>query len=436
MSKAKPLSSHILGTSKVTRRTFVAGSAAVAASTSLMRGVSARPASQSVSGDVLMWAYPLVGMEEDKSMWDDIISGFNAEYPDVKISIELQPWDRRVEKLVTAMTAKVGPDVWYINIEDIPTHADHGRLVSFDDVYTAEELADFYPGALGAMSWKNTLWASPILVAVYASFYNKTIFEEAGVTAFPATWDDLRAAAPVFKDAGYYLTEFETGDPQAFFYPLVWQAGGEPFTDGQPTFNSPEGVTALEFVLELFAGEYSPESVTAAEGIAITERPIGLGEVALALPAYGSGDIQQLVDAWGEDVLQITDPPKNVEQVSTGGVGAYAVSSQSKNPDAAKAWVKYITNTESTTKINKLAGYLPPRISAGDVHTDNPVMSALSATLPFMKAFPALPGGRQILSDALAPEIQAAILGEKTAQEALDAAAARAKDIIAEQSVA
>jgi ABC-type glycerol-3-phosphate transport system substrate-binding protein len=51
-----------------------------------------------------------------------------------------------------------------------------------------------------------------------------------------------------------------------------------------------------------------------------------------------------------------------------------------------------------------------------------------------MKAFPALPGGRQILTDALAPEIQAAILGEKSAKEALDAAAARAKDIITEQS--
>ena len=40
------------------------------------------------------------------------------------------------------------------------------------------------------------------------------------------------------------------------FYPLVWQAGGEPFIDGQPAFNSPEGVAALDFVLELFKGEY------------------------------------------------------------------------------------------------------------------------------------------------------------------------------------
>lgn len=342
--------------------------------------------------------------------------------------------DRRVEKLLTAMAANIGPDVWYINIEDIPTHADHGRLVSFEDVFTTEERADFYPGALGAMSWKDTLWAAPILVAVYASFYNKQIFTEAGVSEFPVTWDDMRAAAPKFKDAGYYLTEFETGDPQAFFYPLVWQAGGEPFVDGQPAFNSPEAVTALEFVLELFAGKYAPESVTAAEGIAITERPIGLGEVALALPAYGSGDIQQLADAWGEGVLEISAPPKNVNQVSTGGVGAYAVSSQSENQDAAKAWVKYITSTESTTMINSLAGYLPPRVSAGDIHADDPILSPHGATLPYMKAFPSLPGGRQILTDALAPEIQAAILGEKSAQEALDAAATRATEIIAEQS--
>ena len=426
--------SRILGTRRVTRRKFVAGSAALAATSGLVRGTSARQTAAELSGELLMWAYPLIGQEEDGQMWETLVSGFNEQHPDVKITVELQPWDRRVEKLLTAMAAGIGPDVWYINIEDIPNHAKHGRLVALDDAFTAEDKADFFQASLDAMSWDGTLWAAPILVAIYASFYNKNIFDQAGVAEFPATWDDMRAAAPKFKDAGYYLTEFETGDPQAFFYPLVWQAGGEPFVDGEPTFNSPEAVTALEFVLELFNGEYAPQSVTAAEGIAITERPIGLGEVALALPAYGSGDIQLLVDAWDEGVLQISPPPKNVAQVSTGGVGGYAVSTQSKNQDAAKAWVQYITNPEGATLINTVSGYLPPRQSVGDIHADDPVLSPLGATLPFMKAFPSVIGGRQILTDALAPEIEAAILGDKTAQEALDAAVARAKEIITEQS--
>lgn len=428
--------SRILGSHKVTRRSFVAGSAALAATSGLVRGASARQASSELSGELLMWAYPLVGQEEDGQMWEQLTGGFNEQHPDVEIKIELQPWDRRVEKLLTAMAAGIGPDVWYINIEDIPSHAKAGRLVALDDAFTAEDKADFYPASLEAMSWNGTLWASPILVAIYSSFYNTSVFAEAGVEAFPATWDDMRAAAPKFKDAGYYLTEYETGDPQAFFYPLIWQAGGEPYVNGEPAFNSPEGVTALEFVLELFNGDYAPESVTAAEGISITERPIGLGEVALGLPSYGSWDIQLLVDTWGEGVLEISAPPKNVQQVNTGGVGGYAVSAASENQDAGKAWVQYITNTAGATLINTVSGYLPPRISVGDIHAGNPVLSPLGATLPYMRAFPSVIGGRQILTDALAPEIEAAILGQKSAQEALDAAVARAKEIMAEQSEA
>lgn len=91
-TKARRLSSLIPGTNTVTRRSFVAGSAALAAAGGLIRGTSARQTSQSPSGDLLMWAYPLVGMDEDGKMWDSLVEGFNAQYPDVKVSIELQPW--------------------------------------------------------------------------------------------------------------------------------------------------------------------------------------------------------------------------------------------------------------------------------------------------------------------------------------------------------
>jgi multiple sugar transport system substrate-binding protein len=206
--------------------------------------------------------------------------------------------------------------------------------------------------------------------------------------------------------------------------------------DGKPAFNSPEGVKALDFVVEMFNNDWTPASGISAEGIAVTEKPLGLGEVALALPSYGSWDIVQLAEAWGDGVLEITDPPKDVEQVSTGGAGGYAISSASDNQDAAKAWVQFITNTENSTLINQTAGYLPPRISAGNIHGDDPILGPLAATLPFMRAFPNLPGGRQILTDAIGPEIEAAILGNKSTQEALDAAAARAQEIIDEQSAA
>lgn len=419
---------------RTNRRTFLAAGAAMTASlATLPRPASAAPARQALSGELLMWAYPLRGDAEDSAMWATLIEGFNAEHPDITINLELQPWERRVESLTTALTTGLGPDVWYINIEDIPNHAQNGRLVSLDDVLSEEDRADYLPAAIEALSWDGQLWASPILIAIYSSFYNQTIFDAAGVSEVPETWEDILAVAPTFKEAGYYVTEYDPASPQNFFYPLVWQAGGEPYVDGAPAFNGPEGVAALEFVLALYAGEFVPQSA-AAEGLPITESPLGLGEVALALPGYGSDDILQLMEAWGDDALQISAPPQNVEQASTGGVAGYAVSAASDNQAAAIAWVRYITNPESMILINQTSGYLPPRTSVGNVHENDPVLSALGETLPYMRPFPAILGGRQILDDALGPEIEAAVLGQKSAQQALDAAAARAEQIIAEQA--
>ena len=73
MNETDRLSSRILGSRKVNRRSFVAASAALAATSGLVRGTSARQAGSELSGDLLMWAYPLVGQEEDSQLWETLV---------------------------------------------------------------------------------------------------------------------------------------------------------------------------------------------------------------------------------------------------------------------------------------------------------------------------------------------------------------------------
>jgi len=381
-----------------------------------------------------MWVYPLIGEAgADEAMWADIIERFNAEHPDISVTVQVQPWDRRVEQLTTAMAAGVGPDVWYINIEDIPNHAENGRLVNFDDIISADEKADYLPAALTGLSYKGSLWAAPILMSVTTTFYNTAVFKEAGVTTFPGTWDEMRAAGPVFKEQGFYLTQYDAGDPQGHFYPLIWQAGGAPYNeDGTVAFNSPEGLEALTFVVELFENEYAPATAATAEGIPITESPLGAGKVAVG-EGEESGALNQLSEAWGEGVLKIGEPLRYREQAAAGTVAGYAISAQSANKEAAAVWVQFITSPETMTEIDSKSGYFVPRQSIGKIHTDDPILSALEDQLPLVRATPAVLGGREVLTDALAPEIQAAVLGQKSPQQALDDAAAMATSIINEQ---
>ncbi|MFK5164024.1 ABC transporter substrate-binding protein [Propionibacterium freudenreichii] len=61
-----------------------------------------------------------------------------------------------------------------------------------------------------------------------ALFYNKEVFDAAGVDRAPATWEEYYQAARKIRAIGKYITS-DAGDP-GFFDSMVWQAGGQPFS--------------------------------------------------------------------------------------------------------------------------------------------------------------------------------------------------------------
>lgn len=393
---------------------------------------SAGTSPTSTSGSVTMWIYPLIGdAGKDQALWDGIVKDFGAKYPNVKVDFEVQPFDKRVEKLTTAMAVGHGPDVWYINIEDVPNHAQNGRLIPFDDLLAQDVKSDYLPEALKALTYNGRLWAAPILASVQATFYNTKLFATAGLTTYPATWDDVLGIAPKLKEKGIYLTQFDATDPQGKFYPFLWQAGGKVFSDDGKSvlFNSPEGVEALTFVTGLFNNKYIPQA-TVSGNIPITETPLGKEEAAAGFHLAESGRVKQLSAAWGAGVLKIGPPLKYKDQVTSGTIAGFAISSKAKSKDAATAWVQYLISPEVMKKIDKATGYFVPRKSIGSIHAEDPILGELEKYLPQVRPTPTHLLGRQIASDVLAPEIQAAVLGQKDPKQALNDAAKRANDLI------
>src|SRR5215216_6330376 len=98
-------------------------------------------------------------------------------------------------------------------------------------------------------------------------FYRKDLFEKHSLKA-PATWNDVLAAAKTIQEKesaganggqiyGYVMRAAQGNAAVADFMPIFWAFGGEMFNpEGKPTVNSPEGIAALEFMIEL--GKYSP----------------------------------------------------------------------------------------------------------------------------------------------------------------------------------
>ncbi|HEX7330809.1 MAG TPA: ABC transporter substrate-binding protein [Pyrinomonadaceae bacterium] len=111
------------------------------------------------------------------------------------------------------------------------------------------------------------LYALPYVGNSQLFFYRKDLFEKHSLKA-PETWNDVLAAAKTIHEKettganggrihGYVMRAAQGNAAVADFMPIFWAFGGEMFgPDGKPSVNSPEGIAALEFMIEL--GKYSP----------------------------------------------------------------------------------------------------------------------------------------------------------------------------------
>ena len=111
------------------------------------------------------------------------------------------------------------------------------------------------------------LYALPYVGNSQLFFYRKDLFEKYSLKA-PETWNDVLAAAKTIHEKettganggrihGYVMRAAQGNAAVADFMPIFWAFGGEMFgPDGKPAVNSPEGIAALEFMIEL--GKYSP----------------------------------------------------------------------------------------------------------------------------------------------------------------------------------
>jgi multiple sugar transport system substrate-binding protein len=168
-----------------------------------------------------------------------------------------------LEKLETSAAAHQGPDIFEFGSTLIPTAYATGAFEVFTDQMWAElggKGAFFTPQLKMSGPSPDKLIAVPKTANPFAMFYNKAMFEEAGITKPPTTWTE-------FVDIAKELTKPDQGqwgaimDPADGFDPwhLVWlfstQLGGHLLAPDlkSATLDSPQVVEAAAFWLDWMA---------------------------------------------------------------------------------------------------------------------------------------------------------------------------------------
>jgi multiple sugar transport system substrate-binding protein len=375
------------------------------------------------SGTVTMWIYPINEAIED-TYWEPMVEDFKQDYPDVDVEVVVQPWDNRDEQLTTAIAGGEGPDVVYLIPDQIPQYAGTGALADVSDVVESDR-EEFLPNALDALTYEDTLYGVPLLMSVTSVIANKQVLADAGIDAPPATWDEALDDAAKLKQAGYYLTEYDASAVSTLnqtFYPFLWQAGGSVISEdgSEATINSPEGVRALEYIKTLVDEGYVPKDplTTFPEP---DQSVLCTGKAAMAF----ARSVIELQACPGFDASdwEVAPPLKDVESVDYGAVGGLSVLATSDNQGAAKAWVQWMTTPERMKDFNESHHYYSPRPSTGNLFANEPLVGEAYQYLDRMETGVTNAPSPRELQDAIKPDLQAALLGSKDVQEALDAAA-------------
>ncbi|MEO3845601.1 extracellular solute-binding protein [Streptomyces sp. B22F1] len=379
-------------------------------------------------GSVTMWTYPVIFDEaKNKAYWDGMVEKFEKENKDISVKVETYPWADRDTALGTAIASGKGPDVVYLVPDQLPKYAPN--IVPAADYMPADAESDYTDFALKSVTVGEDVLGTPILTSANPLICDKRVFDAVGEDSYPETWDDLKALGPKMKDEGYYALSY-TGDTaqtlNMTFYPLLWQAGGEVFAeDGESVaFDDAAGVEALTYLTEFAEEGWTPKDLLTTTPN-LEQTPVAKGKVACTwtnVPA----DVEPF---WGRENIVVQPPLTGEESVGYGTVGALSML-KGADTEAAGKWINFVARPENAADLEKAAGYFPARTSADDLYPDDELQQAVADTLPAMNAGPLEEKAREVMG-VLAPELQAALLGRKSPEDALKSAAEAADAQIA-----
>ena len=422
------------GRTHINRRGFVIGGTTAAASATFLGGAwNPRRSYAQNAGEVTIRFFPFgSGVEE---VYGEVKREFEAEHPGVTLNLDLQPWDDRYPKLLADIAAGQGPDIFFITTDVLIRFSQAKAIAPLDDLVPASVFAGYEQRYLDEVSLDGATWFVPYDQEVPLHIANMDIMDQIGITTdtLPQTWADVDAMCQAVADLGDPLTT-GFGYPAASstlnttFYPFLKQAGGQPISDDgkTPTFNSAEGVEALTWIANLFEQGWAPQEYLSS--IESGQDPFTLGYQALSNHTFIAGLIQLRANA-PEMNYAISPLLTNKAKAGFGGMRSWTMSENSGNKEAAAALLEYLARPEVARRHGEAFGTFPALAAAREgIFAADPEIAGLAANLEFTFGEQKHKYGRDLMP-LVVPQIQAAIIGEKDPQAALDDAAAAVTDL-------
>ena len=316
---------------------------------------------QPVTISMMMWGDPA-----ELEVWNQIVADFHQANPNITVKVEVSDWDSYWTKLKTLLSANTPPDVFAM---DAPLYLDYqsrGVLLNLQPYLdkNPDMLKDVYPQTLEAYKTPDGMFGLPRDFQTVVLFYNKDMFDAAGVPYPTADWtyDDLRAAAKKLTKVGadgkttQYGFSADLWDMELIWSEGIWAHGGDIISSDhtKTLVGDPKAREAWQLFHDMmFVDKSWPDANVAAE---YGGDPFLAGVAAMttighwAVPGYADAKFK-----W--DVVSMpAGPAGKATSVNSAG---FVVAKESKNPDASFEFLKYVLSEPAQTKLAQLGFACP-----------------------------------------------------------------------------
>jgi multiple sugar transport system substrate-binding protein len=336
------------------RRSAASCLAVVVAVVTLLGTLAPAAAQEPLSGEI---SFGFWGDPAEASAYEEIVAAFEDQNPSIDVQIEYVPNATDFyTRLATGYAAGLAPDVFLINYRRYGQFAARDALVPVGPLLEASEnldVEDYYPEPLEAFQFNGELMCLPQNLSSLVVYYNRDLFDAAGV-AYPEagwTWDDFLAAAKTLTIDinGDGLTDqhgLGVENSLIRFTPFIWQAGGELVDDvDRPktlTIDTPEAREGIQFFIDLsLVHKVVP---TEAEVLAISDEDRFInGTTAMLLQSRRVVPTLRQIESFTWDVAPL---PQHEEAAGILHSDAYCMSATTENQAAAWKFIEFANGPE------------------------------------------------------------------------------------------
>ena len=362
---------------------------------------------------------------------------FMKENKNVKIKVQVIPWNEYWTKMEASANGKNLPDVFWMNGSEAARYIKADALMDLTESYNKEK--GNYPEDLVKLYSKdNKTYAIPKDISTIGLWYNKEIFDKKGIAYPDNTWDWAK-----FKEVAKQLTDTEQGiygfgapnDTEVGYYNAIFQNGGKVLSDDKKKseLNNPATQEALQWWADFSLKDKS--SPTVAQTAENDIRSL-----------FASGKLAMIFDgSWvfndnasNEYLKKNADiavlPKGKVRATVYNGLGN-AVSAYTKNKEAAVKFVEFLSSKKGMEIQGSTATAIPAYKGADKKFVEATKATFNTEVCSEMLEYGVLrPNGANFnRAESTATEDLAPIFsGKSTVSDATEKAAKDVNDILAE----